>query len=113
MTIEEIRQMLRAASQKLRKEGEQAGREWAATQAQPAELQRLAGAPMEGWQFEEGCASYEFIELIEGNPDHWPDSNDVHTFWGGVGCKIMPDDQFVEAFVDGALEFWNSKKARV
>src|ERR1051326_1905831 len=105
--LNRLRQSKELADADAEEAGYAAGREWAQKQAQVAELRRLSPFvhTNDGWRLgEEG--EFEFFRVT--NPRETPGAVDVAEFWKTVtDGEETPDPQFVEAFVSGAVAFWD------
>jgi hypothetical protein len=115
--IQRLRASKREADNVQYKEGHEAGRDWAANQAEAEELQRLA-------RFEEKCSgnweeiesaeqsnAYALMEVVAfaiGGPDHDGDRAFAKDFWesADIDDDASRDFAFVRGFVDGAVALW-------
>jgi hypothetical protein len=124
--MKEVIDRLRASKQKHEsdqyKEGHEAGREWAKNEAEAGELIRLeklhdACSPAEWGQFfwTSDRDAYGAAELFVFKiwPDDDGDRDAARNFWDGQGHEEYPDDDFVRAFAEGALEIWGHVKGKL
>jgi hypothetical protein len=87
--------------------GLEAGRSWAEKQAEVGELRRLSAfvRTNDGWRLAE-TGEVEFFRII--NPREIPTSRTMAEFWRTMtDGEETPDPLFVEAFVCGAVDFWD------
>lgn len=92
--------------------GRKAGREWAKTTAEAAELKRLADArdPVHDWYLFEASSAYGSSGMlyfaITGTADE-PDRHAAESFWEWWSDTNNPEAGFVQGFGEGALEVWD------
>jgi hypothetical protein len=102
-------------------EGRQHGRDWAMHTASAAELERLQNlieGPQHGDAFivdrRTGRSGAEaFVGVID--PDAYENDLDIEQFWGNLGFedRRYPDDRYVQAFAEAAVEIWREVQRKL
>jgi len=117
--IERLKRLAQEEENETQANGTRLGREWAMEAAKPSELRRLKRfRESEGYdicmQYRENDA-YEMerhlLLIISGDEDM--DRNDREIFWGSAigdmekDLEQLNDPEFMKAFVEGAIQFWD------
>lgn len=125
-TMQDVVQRLRASKIRMlddiAKEGREAGIEWAKNEAEAVQLRRLE-RHLSRLQFRDEAfilpedqpttGARQFAKVVDGEPDSpFADLND---FWRCVlGDDVPPpDDHFVQAFAEAALEIWDQVSGKI
>ena len=107
MNTEQVVERLRASYEETKsadqEEGHTAGVDWASTDAEAAELAWMD-------ENEESAADYLHEWRVDDSPFEGTDHRD---FWRLEVNESAPPRAFVEGFVEGALEVWESVKDQV
>lgn len=111
--VERLRQSKARNDAKAREIGAEAGKFWAMQRADFDELRRLekANAASSGLPLGEDGAGLSFVALIRAKGDF--SQADAKRFWLDAIDEYDPQIEVVEAFADGALEWWASVQDQV